>query len=219
MPIEGFEEYAVNPFGDIISNKSDFTRLLSQCHGSGGYLSVNLFKNGKEYKRTVHRLVAEAFLKNNDQKPQVNHIDGDKENNRLDNLEYCTALENMQHAFETGLHSKRGRLTEDELDQIVDMLNAGMIYREIADKFNISPSQVHYIATGRSHKELFDKIDLPDGKFKVKVKCLENGKIYNSQTEAALDLNISNSSISMHLKGKYSQAKGYHFLRIDEEES
>lgn len=113
--------------------------------------------DGKRYNRRVHKLVADAFLQNPDQMQQVNHIDGNKENNRFDNLEYFTAKENMRHAFKTGLHSKRGRLTEDELNQIVEMLNAGVIYKEIANRFDISSNLVEHIAAGRLHKELYEK--------------------------------------------------------------
>lgn len=63
-----------------------------------GYLSVMLYKNNKGRRHNVHRLVAEAFIPNLHNLSQVNHIDGDKTNNRVDNLEWCTQSENMQHA-------------------------------------------------------------------------------------------------------------------------
>lgn len=213
LPIDGFDEYAVSPFGDVISLKSDHIRLLSQCIEGDGYLFVLLYRNGKKYTSTVHRLVAKTFLLNPDQMPQVNHADGNKYNNRLDNLEFCTAKENMQHAYKTGLHSKRGRLTEDELNQIVDMLNAGVIYRDIANMFNISSNQIKYIATGRSHKELYGKIDIPEKTNAKKIRCIETGKIYSSQKEAAMDLNIDAGCITKNLKGKLPHVKGFHFER------
>ena len=68
-----------------------------------GYCKVNLYKNNTHKQCYVHILVATAFLPNNDNKPQVNHIDGDKCNNCTENLEWCTAKENVIHSYKTGL--------------------------------------------------------------------------------------------------------------------
>jgi hypothetical protein len=68
-----------------------------------GYELVGLWKGEENYNAKVHRLVAEAFLPNPDNKPFVNHIDGNKRNNRIDNLEWCTPKENVAHATQTGL--------------------------------------------------------------------------------------------------------------------
>ena len=70
-----------------------------------GYLKVTLYKDGKRTTFPVHRLVAEAFIPNPENKPQINHKDGCKVNNSVDNLEFCTRAENMAHAFGTGLNS------------------------------------------------------------------------------------------------------------------
>ena len=71
---------------------------------SHGYLAVSLLKKGKRKNKRVHRIVAETFLNNNDKnKNVVNHIDGDKTNNNINNLEWCTQQENVQHALKTGL--------------------------------------------------------------------------------------------------------------------
>lgn len=76
-------------------------RWLKQCVSRCGYLYVCLFKDGKRKNRYVHQLVAEAFLVKN--KPHVNHIDGNKTNNNLENLEYVTPKENKRHAFDIGI--------------------------------------------------------------------------------------------------------------------
>lgn len=67
------------------------------------YARVRLYKNGVPKDYMVHRLVAQAFVPNPDNKPQVNHLDGDRSNNSAENLEWCTASENQRHAYETGL--------------------------------------------------------------------------------------------------------------------
>lgn len=68
-----------------------------------GYVVVDVSIHGKHYYRQVHRLIAETFIPNTHNKCQVNHIDGNKQNNNVDNLEWCTNSENMAHAYKTGL--------------------------------------------------------------------------------------------------------------------
>ena len=107
-PIKGFEEsYQVSNKGRVKSlerkvwNGSGYStikeRILKAGKATNGYLFVALCKNSKRYYYRVHRLVATAFIDNPDNKPQVNHIDENKENNNVENLEWCTAKENMNH--------------------------------------------------------------------------------------------------------------------------
>lgn len=77
--------------------------LLKPSKDENGYLLVRISKNGHTKRVFVHRLVAEAFIENPDHKPTVNHIDGDKTNNSVDNLEWATYKENRDHAVRTGL--------------------------------------------------------------------------------------------------------------------
>jgi len=106
--IEGFRgRYCITEFGKIWSypkyrrNKGVW---LKPQPNSNGYLCVILQgANTKPFNKSIHRIMAEAFIPNPCNKPWINHIDGDKHNNNLKNLEWCTAKENSQHAVKTGL--------------------------------------------------------------------------------------------------------------------
>lgn len=88
------------------SQPEKLTAIFVDKHG---YHKANLYKNNTHKQVYVHILVAQAFVSNDDNKPQVNHKDGDKSHNFDTNLEWCTAKENVIHAYTTGLkHGKKG---------------------------------------------------------------------------------------------------------------
>jgi hypothetical protein len=114
-PIPGFEDYySISSTGTVISHarKVGNRRVkrieLKPKNNGFGYLSVKLCKDGISMRQYVHRLVAEAFLENTEGKCCVNHLDGNPRNNRVDNLEWATHPENMQHAYDTGLCKNQG---------------------------------------------------------------------------------------------------------------
>ena len=82
--------------------KPKITLLKIQKH-TQGYCKVTLCKNGKEKDRLIHQLVAECFIENEQNKPFINHIDGNKQNNKSENLEWCNQKENMKHAVKHNL--------------------------------------------------------------------------------------------------------------------
>ena len=101
------------------------TKELTAGEKAGGYLQLRVKIDGKLKTVVVHRLVAEAFIPNPENKPEVNHKDGNKKNNHIDNLEWATRSENIQHAVTAGLRdrvaiaaSKRGKVWIKELHQM-----------------------------------------------------------------------------------------------------
>ena len=109
--IEDFPNYEVSNKGQV-RNKITGLILKPTLDKTTGYLKVNLQKNNKGNTRTMHRLVAEAFLNKPDNCNDVNHIDGKKLNNKSINLEWCTRSHNMKHAYKIGLSKptdKNGR--------------------------------------------------------------------------------------------------------------
>lgn len=106
--IDGYEGlYQVSNLGNVLSlhphrSKKEKPKIISHDN-IHGYHRVELHANGNKTKFLVHRLVADMFLPNPDNKSEVNHKDGNKDNNTVDNLEWCTHRENMKHAYVNNL--------------------------------------------------------------------------------------------------------------------
>lgn len=109
VAIKGYEGlYEIDRQGNVYSCITTTSRrrgLIKQHDNAVGYKRVNLFdNNGKPRKHYVHRLVAQAFIPNPKNKPNVNHIDCDVTNNSVENLEWCTQSENIKYAVKLGRH-------------------------------------------------------------------------------------------------------------------
>ena len=98
-----FKDYTINIDGSIYNKKRE--RFLNPYKDSHGYFRIDLYKDKKGYTKKVHRLLCEAFIPNQNNLPEVNHIDGNKANNNISNLEWCDRFFNIQHAYRTGLLS------------------------------------------------------------------------------------------------------------------
>ena len=118
------------------------TKLATTADKIDGYVRIVVSYKGKRYTKKLHRMVLETFLDNTENKPEVNHIDGNKENNRLDNLEWCTRLENRRHALRMGLAQAtpsgdecwNSKLCEKQVIDICEMLqDNNYTYDEIID--------------------------------------------------------------------------------------
>lgn len=151
-PVVGFEK------NYLVSNLGNVKRVLGSSHlkpkklklipDKDGYNKVNLKVNQKTNSRTVHRLVAFAFIPNPENKPQVNHINGIKNDNRVENLEWCTLSENRTHAYSMNLQnglSRRGiknnfnKLKESDVLQIRnEYLKRIVTYKVLAQKYKVT---------------------------------------------------------------------------------
>jgi hypothetical protein len=162
--VVGYEGiYKVSNIGNIISCKrlifvntgcfysKEF--LMKTAIDKLGYVRVGLTKNNKKKLWLFHRVIALAFIPNPSNYPMVNHIDGNKSNNSLDNLEWCTASQNISHSFKNGLSSKLGeknnscKLTESQVLEIrkIHLENPETKLIETAKKFGISKQLVSRI--------------------------------------------------------------------------
>lgn len=157
LPVVGWEGwYEVSDLGQVRSIR--FNKIMNGRDGGEGYLRVTLVADGRSTSKKVHRLVACAFLGPLPPGFQTNHKDGDKKNNRLDNLEFVTRSANMLHAYEKGC-SPRGsahpssRLTEEKVRAIRRLL--GQVSQgKLARIFGVSPSTIRSIGQRLSWKHV-----------------------------------------------------------------
>ena len=159
IPLSEHPRYLVSNFGRVLNAKTQ--RILKQCVNSAGYKKVVL--NGKN--KYVHRLVAEAYIQNPDALPEVNHKDGNKWNNTVENLEWVSKSENAKHAFDLGLRSVDGytryrvsqscrRFSVSEVEEIKRMYDEGMTKKEIADIIGCSSSVICNLLNDKTYREI-----------------------------------------------------------------
>lgn len=116
---------------------------------------VHLYRDSKRESRLLHRVVAKAFIPNPDNKTDVNHIDGNRENNAAFNLEWTTRLENMQHGFKTGLINNTGIkhgnniYSEEQIQEVVNMIFLGYKQSEISTKTGVKVGTIQAIRQGK----------------------------------------------------------------------
>lgn len=172
--VEGFEGlYAVSTLGRVKSlcryrvcgrggAQLIPERIMQTNTDDNGYLSVVFCKQGIRYRRLVHRLVAEAFIPNPHNKPQVNHNrkDGDKSKNTVYDLEWSTSKENHKHAHANGLGLKGSRigtskLTEEDIPEIRSRIVAGESPMQIYKDYNLdTPGAIWCIKYNKSWRHV-----------------------------------------------------------------
>lgn len=139
--------YQVSNLGRMKSFHRRQVKLLNLETDLNGYIRCGLYKEGKTKHAFVHVLVAQAFIPNPEGKRQVNHIDGSKSNNRVENLEWLTPSENIAHAFDLGLRKSgcehfRAKLLPEQIRDIRTNCvpgNPELGFKAFARKFNVTP--------------------------------------------------------------------------------
>lgn len=125
--IDGFEGmYEVSNCGRIKTLKKKEHKIVRLIPDNKGYYRYSLYKNGKNYTVKIHRLVAQHFIPNPDNKPQVNHINGIKIDNRVENLEWMTNEENMHHSKINNL--RKGKMPSCEKHKNAKLTNKDVEY-------------------------------------------------------------------------------------------
>lgn len=157
--IAGFEgRYQINGVGQVYSVLK--SKFLSHGIKPGGYAFVGLSRGPGEKKsyRMAHRLVAEAFIPNPENKPEVNHKDGNKLNNSIENLEWVTRSENAVHGFDNGLlvHGFNHHSSKLKPDQVRDIYSADGKYRDIARAFGVCAQTVCNIKRKSAYKRFLE---------------------------------------------------------------
>ena len=149
--INGYKNlYWIDENGIIINRHG---RKLKTHLNTHGYPVVGLSKNNSKKIFSIHRLIAEAFIPNPENKPHINHKDGIKTNHNINNLEWCTPSENMLHAFKIGLKNHKGennnanrKLSNLQVQEIRDKyITKKYSQTKLAREYSITQAQISYI--------------------------------------------------------------------------
>lgn len=160
--IDGFSDYLIHEDGYVMTLKKRVKRLKfghKPTPNGSYYRYVNLWKDGRMYPMTIHRMVAGHFVANPENKPEVNHKDGDKLNNHYTNLEWTTRKENASHAAALGLYPRgetqpASKFRESDIIAIRQMHSKGMSISKIYFKYSVRYNTIRKIIKRETWKHI-----------------------------------------------------------------
>ena len=230
---EDYPSYIINREGQVKSSLTN--KILKTARLKTGYVCVGLRKGGKSYTVRLHRLLAKAFIPNPHNKPHVDHINGVRDDNRLENLRWCTCKENIQHAIshklidntkQVSMYSLDGNFIK-EFDSITDAEKETGVFG-----VNISACCKHKIRQSGSYQWRYEKLDTIEKVRPKKIaedlrtRCCKQVDMYNgivkvqsfaSVLDAAKFIGKPNAqaNISACALGKRKTAYGYGWTYVD----
>lgn len=156
--IKDFLGYSVTDDGKVISYKYKTPRIMKTWYQKSGYENIKLCKNNQTYHFLIHRLVAEAFIPNPNNFPEVNHINKNRQDNRVENLEWSDRVDNVYDSYSTMSPIRNFRecilMTEDESKIIKEFQSIAAAARYASENFGCSESGLI-----RNHKSKGYKIE------------------------------------------------------------
>jgi len=174
--VQGYPKYEVSECGEVY--RKEYIRVGRLKQGvvnikisrkkmkiivdNGGYRRVHLTNGKKHTLVLLHRAIAIAFIPNPLKLPQVNHIDGDKSNNNISNLEWVSLVDNMRHSWRIGLRkakmgesNPKSKLTRKE---VIKIFKSSKSKTELSKIYNVSYTSIHYIKIGRTWASVTNKL-------------------------------------------------------------
>lgn len=228
--INNTQHHTITMDGTVTNTKTN--HIKSQWVGANGYFHIDIQENGIAKKYAVHRLLATHFIPNPDNKRTVNHIDGNKLNNDLSNLEWATDSENIQHAHDIGLHPYKRNYSLEEYEYFLEKVLEGSSLTSIAANIDQSLAQLSIHVKETAIR--LDKLDLYTAELKRQKSIQQQNanrptyqvnmidkttnkilQTFNSLGDAGRYLNKpSTGPISNVLAGRQKSAYGYFWERV-----
>lgn len=186
ITLTDYPNYQVGSDGSFYSLYSN--KKIKQNLGRDGYYRAHLYTNSEHHAKLSHRLIAKAFIQNPENKPCVNHKNGIKTDNRVENLEWCTHKENIIHSYKSlgkkasehqinvarqrylGENNPKAKINKEIACDIKEMYYSGISATEIAKKFNLSRSYIHAIAKEKFWNNLKNETNMDNAVLHLALK-------------------------------------------------